>query len=248
MQEISEVMATARPILCQIVRFKSGFMTRWRAQNGAIPTFTDIAPATWDGHQETPLLYPPHVLLTVKFTLSMESVIILNSFQAHLAWSSFHFNIFTKIWFQFLIIKTWDGPLIFCWYYITYCGLKAIEAVFGLMRNLLSSKKYHGLCFIVYCYFGGFASRLWSNIFLPPTVREREEGRGVTEFDGQIMEILSITSSFHSPFLFLVKHLFLFLIYEDNMNTEKSCELVERWMKLSEQPSQCSCCAVCGPI
>ena len=123
-------------------------MTRWRAQNGAIPTFTDIAPATWDGHQETPVLYPPHVLLTVNFTLSIESVIILNSFQAHLAWSSFHFNIFTKIWFQFLIIKTWDGPLIFCSYYITYCGLKAIEAVFGLMRNLLSSKKYHGLFFM----------------------------------------------------------------------------------------------------
>ena len=32
-------LVTARPILCQIVRFKSGFMTRRRAQNGAIPTF-----------------------------------------------------------------------------------------------------------------------------------------------------------------------------------------------------------------
>ena len=67
----------SRPILCQIVRFKSGFMTRRRAQNGAIPTFTDIDLATWDGHQETQLLYPPHVLLTVNFTLSIALRVLL---------------------------------------------------------------------------------------------------------------------------------------------------------------------------
>ena len=51
--------------------------------------------------------HPQHVWLniTVNFTLSVECIIKLNSFQAHLAWSSFPFNK-TKIWFQFLIIET----------------------------------------------------------------------------------------------------------------------------------------------
>ena len=55
-----------RPILCQIVRFKSGFMTRRRAQNGAIPTFTDIN--GWTPGNATTFI-PPHDLLTVNFTL-----------------------------------------------------------------------------------------------------------------------------------------------------------------------------------
>ena len=97
--------------------------------------------------------------------------------------------------------------------------------------------------FYVYCCFGGFASRLlWSNIFLPPTVREREEGRGVTEFDGQIMEMLSITSSF-LPHPFSVKCLFISLLHLLFMNREKNL-LIGEWCRAA---MSCSCCAVCGP-
>ena len=102
---------------------------------------------------------------------------------------------------------------------------------FRVNEEFIIWQKISRFVFYVYCCFGGFASRLWSNIFLPPTVREREEGRGVTEFDGQIMEMLSITSSFHPTFIFLVKHLFLFLIYEDHMKTCWEVNEAERGAK-----------------
>ena len=145
----NDLLATAPTQFC--VKLSDSSRALWPGDELKMEQFQHLQTSTPSHFDWTPgntsFISSTRLAITVNFTLSVECIIKLNSFQAHLAWSSFPFNK-TKIWFQFLIIETWDGPLIFCLYYITYCGLKAIEAIFGLMRNLLSGKKYHGLCFM----------------------------------------------------------------------------------------------------
>ena len=122
----NDLLATGPTQFC--VKLSDSSRALWPGDELKMEQFQHLQTSTPSHFDWTPgntsFISSTRLAITVNFTLSVESIIKLNSFQAHLAWSSFPFNK-TKIWFQFLIIETWDGPLIFCLYYITYCGLKA---------------------------------------------------------------------------------------------------------------------------
>ena len=142
-----------------------------------------------------------------------ESIITLNSFQAHLAWSRCSFLlVFIQFIFRVLIISSgvrwWQTQVrgnsgqikenrcvsvcLFATRDIGDIFLKpqSNQSHFvGLMRNLLA--KTITVCVLCLLLFWRFCITIMiKHIFLAPTVRKRGEGRGVTEFDGQIMVML----------------------------------------------------------
>ena len=75
-------------------------------------------------------------------------------------------------------------------------SLKATKAIFGLMRNLLA-RKYHGYFIAAQSWAVGYLHHDGDIKFesIYKNCQGAGEGRGVTEFDGQIMEMLLMTPS-----------------------------------------------------
>ena len=105
------------------------------------------------------------------------------------------------------------------------------------MRNLLA--KNITVCVLCLLLFWRFCITIMIKHISCSNCQRAGGGRGVTEFDGQIMEMLSMmTPSFLPPFYTQPQPYTLFVIYEHRKKMLTCRDLNE-----VEQPSQCSCCA-----